>query len=38
MKVFLDEMAQENGIVPLINDGKAHEVKIELFTTLPGPA
>jgi len=35
MKVFLDEAEQENGIVPLINDGKAHEVKIELFTTLP---
>jgi len=31
MKVFLDEMVQENGIIPLINDGKAHQVKIELF-------
>jgi cyclic beta-1,2-glucan synthetase len=35
MKIFLDEMLLENGIIPLINDGKAHEVKIELFTTLP---
>lgn len=31
MEVFLDEMVQKNGIIPLINDGKTHEVKIELF-------
>jgi cellobiose phosphorylase len=34
-EVFLDEVLQENGIVPLLNDGKVHEVRIELFTTLP---
>jgi cellobiose phosphorylase len=33
MKISLDEMLQENGSIPLINDGKTHEVKIELFTT-----
>ncbi len=31
MKVFLDETIQENNIIPLVNDGKAHEVKVELF-------
>ena len=33
MKIFLDEMILENGSIPLINDGKTHEVKIELFTS-----
>jgi cellobiose phosphorylase len=31
MKIFLDETIQENNIISLINDGKTHEVKIELF-------
>ena len=31
MNVFLDETFQENGIIPLINDGKIHKVEIELF-------
>jgi cyclic beta-1,2-glucan synthetase len=35
MKIFLDEMVQENGVIPLINDSQDHEVKIELFTALP---
>ena len=34
MKIFLDEVVQENNIIPLINDGKTHEVKIELFTVV----
>ena len=36
MRIFLDGIVQENGAIPLINDGKTHEVKIELFTALPG--
>ncbi|MDQ3142751.1 MAG: hypothetical protein M3Q56_10955 [Bacteroidota bacterium] len=32
MKIFLDETVQENGVITLVNDGKTHEVKIELFT------
>ncbi|MBA2407057.1 MAG: cyclic beta 1-2 glucan synthetase, partial [Chitinophagales bacterium] len=35
MKISLDETIHENGIIPLINDGRVHEVKIELFSTLP---
>ena len=35
MEIFLDEIILENGVIPLVNDGKTHEVKIELFTTLP---
>jgi cellobiose phosphorylase len=30
MKVHLDEAIQENNIIPLVNDGKTHEVKIEI--------
>ncbi len=34
MKVFLDGAIQENGIIQMINDGKSHEVNIELFTII----
>jgi cyclic beta-1,2-glucan synthetase len=35
MKISLDNVVLEDDIIPLINDGKTHEVKIELFTILP---
>jgi hypothetical protein len=35
MKVTMDSILQENDIIPLISDGRAHEVIIELFTTSP---
>ncbi len=35
MKISLDNVVLEDDIIPLINDGKTHEVKIELFTVLP---
>ena len=31
MKCFLDGILQENGIIPLVNDGQTHLVKIEIF-------
>ena len=31
MKIFLDETLQENGTIPLVNDGNTHVVKIEMF-------
>ncbi len=31
MEVKVDGMAQEDNAVPLINDGNAHEVMIELY-------
>jgi cellobiose phosphorylase len=31
MRVFLDETIQEQNVISLVNDGKTHEVKIELF-------
>lgn len=34
MQLFLDGEFLQNGIVPLVNDGKIHEVKIELFTQM----
>ncbi|HMJ48030.1 MAG TPA: protein ndvB, partial [Ferruginibacter sp.] len=32
MTILLDDALQENGIIPLVHDGKTHEVRIEFFT------